>query len=132
MAWTSLAAVLAALVSTARLAGTRYPYLVRWWWLVAAMCWLSVAWGVLVLLREPRRTAASDGLRRKLGEAPATPILRDYGILAMLDAKLGLTYEEILAKSQLPKYSLKLLLDGGAGLFGFADAGRQCIAEFIQ
>jgi len=55
MAWTSLAAVLAALVSTARLAGTRYPYLVRWWWLVAAMCWLSVAWGVLVLLRAERR-----------------------------------------------------------------------------
>jgi 3,4-dihydroxy 2-butanone 4-phosphate synthase/GTP cyclohydrolase II len=45
--------------------------------------------GVLVLLREPRRTAASDGLRRKQGEAPATPILRDYGIGAQILVDLG-------------------------------------------
>ena len=45
--------------------------------------------GVLVLLREPRRTAASDGLRVKRGEAPAAPILRDYGIGAQILLDLG-------------------------------------------
>ena len=45
--------------------------------------------GVLVLLREPRRTAASDGLKLKRGEEPASPILRDYGIGAQILLDLG-------------------------------------------
>ncbi len=45
--------------------------------------------GVLVLLREPRRTAASDGLKLKRGEEPASPILRDYGIGAQILVDLG-------------------------------------------
>ena len=45
--------------------------------------------GVLVLLREPRRTAASDGLKLKRGEEPTSPILRDYGIGAQILVDLG-------------------------------------------
>lgn len=45
--------------------------------------------GVLVLLREARRTAASDGLKLRRGEEPATPILRDYGIGAQILLDLG-------------------------------------------
>ncbi len=47
--------------------------------------------GVLVLLREPRKTALSDGLKVKRGEEPATPILRDYGIGAQILLDLGVT-----------------------------------------
>lgn len=52
---TAFVAIVAAVASTARLTGTRYPYLVRWWWIVAAFAWLSVGWGVLVLVRADRR-----------------------------------------------------------------------------
>ena len=45
--------------------------------------------GILVLLREPRRTAASDSLKLQRGEAPAQPILRDYGIGAQILLDLG-------------------------------------------
>lgn len=55
--------------------------------------------GVLVLLREPRRTAASDGLRLKRGEEPATPILRDYGIGAQILVDLGVRDMVLLTNS---------------------------------
>lgn len=55
--------------------------------------------GVLVLLREPRRTAASDGLRVKRGEAPATPILRDYGIGAQILLDLGVRQMELITNT---------------------------------
>jgi 3,4-dihydroxy 2-butanone 4-phosphate synthase/GTP cyclohydrolase II len=45
--------------------------------------------GVLVLLREPRSTAMSDRARIKMGEAPAAPMLRDYGIGAQILTDLG-------------------------------------------
>ena len=57
--------------------------------------------GVLVLLREPRRTAASDGLKLKRGEEPATPILRDYGIGAQILLDLGV--KEMILLSNTPK-----------------------------
>jgi 3,4-dihydroxy 2-butanone 4-phosphate synthase/GTP cyclohydrolase II len=55
--------------------------------------------GVVVLLREPRRTAASDGLRLKRGEEPTTPILRDYGIGAQILADLGVREMTLLTNS---------------------------------
>jgi 3,4-dihydroxy 2-butanone 4-phosphate synthase/GTP cyclohydrolase II len=55
--------------------------------------------GVLVLLREPRRTAASDGLKLKRGEEPTTPILRDYGIGAQILADLGVREMTLLTNS---------------------------------
>jgi 3,4-dihydroxy 2-butanone 4-phosphate synthase/GTP cyclohydrolase II len=45
--------------------------------------------GVLVLLREPRKTAVSDRLRVKLGQQPSSPMLRDYGIGAQILLDLG-------------------------------------------
>ncbi len=57
--------------------------------------------GVLVLLREPRRTAASDSLKLQRGEAPATPILRDYGIGAQILLDLGV--REMTLLSNTPK-----------------------------
>lgn len=55
--------------------------------------------GVLVLLREPRRTAASDGLKLKRGEEPSTPILRDYGIGAQILADLGVREMTLLTNT---------------------------------
>ncbi len=55
--------------------------------------------GVVVLLREPRRTAASDGLKLKRGEEPSTPILRDYGIGAQILADLGVHQMTLLTNS---------------------------------
>ncbi|MES2984545.1 MAG: 3,4-dihydroxy-2-butanone-4-phosphate synthase [Pseudomonadota bacterium] len=55
--------------------------------------------GVLVLLREPRRTAASDGLKLKRGEEPATPILRDYGIGAQILLDLGVREMTLLTNT---------------------------------
>ena len=55
--------------------------------------------GVVVLLREPRRTAASDSLRLHLGETPTTPILRDYGIGAQILLDLGVRRMTLLTNS---------------------------------
>ncbi len=55
--------------------------------------------GVLVLLREPRRTAASDSLKLARGEEPATPILRDYGIGAQILLDLGVREMTLLTNS---------------------------------
>jgi 3,4-dihydroxy 2-butanone 4-phosphate synthase/GTP cyclohydrolase II len=55
--------------------------------------------GVVVLLREPRRTAASDGLKLRRGEAPAAPVLRDYGIGAQILLDLGVRNMTLLTNS---------------------------------
>lgn len=55
--------------------------------------------GVVVLLREPRRTAASDSLRQALGEAPANPTLRDYGIGAQILLDLGIREMTLLTNT---------------------------------
>ena len=55
--------------------------------------------GVLVLLREPRRTAVSDGLKLKRGEEPSTPILRDYGIGAQILLDLGVREMTLLTNT---------------------------------
>ncbi|MCU0312364.1 MAG: hypothetical protein MUE36_15640 [Acidimicrobiales bacterium] len=36
--------VLAGIVATSRITGEPYSYLLRWWWVVAALFWLSIAW----------------------------------------------------------------------------------------
>ncbi len=55
--------------------------------------------GVIVLLREPRPTAASDGIKLQLGEEPASPILRDYGIGAQILLDLGVRAMTLLTNS---------------------------------
>lgn len=45
--------------------------------------------GVIVLIREPRKTAVSDNLRVKMGKEPKNPALRDYGIGAQILLDLG-------------------------------------------
>ena len=55
--------------------------------------------GVLVLLREPRATAASDGLKLKRGEEPTIPILRDYGIGAQILLDVGVTDMTLLTNT---------------------------------
>ena len=55
--------------------------------------------GVVVLLREPRRTAASDSLKLQRGETPTTPILRDYGIGAQILLDLGVREMTLLTNA---------------------------------
>ncbi len=55
--------------------------------------------GVIVLLREPRRTAVSDSARIKLGQEPAEPVLRDYGIGAQILLDLGITRMTLLTNA---------------------------------
>jgi 3,4-dihydroxy 2-butanone 4-phosphate synthase/GTP cyclohydrolase II len=55
--------------------------------------------GVIVLLREPRKTALSDSARIRLGQEPANPILRDYGIGAQILLDLGLTRLSLLTNA---------------------------------
>jgi 3,4-dihydroxy 2-butanone 4-phosphate synthase / GTP cyclohydrolase II len=45
--------------------------------------------GVIVLIREPRKTAVSDNLRLKMGQEPKNPALRDYGIGAQILLDVG-------------------------------------------
>lgn len=45
--------------------------------------------GVVVILREPKRSAVSDKLRARAGEQPEGPVLRDYGIGAQILLDLG-------------------------------------------
>lgn len=45
--------------------------------------------GVVVLIREPRKTAVSDNLRLKMGQEPKNPALRDYGIGAQILLDVG-------------------------------------------
>lgn len=55
--------------------------------------------GVIVLLREPRKTALSDSMRLKLGQPPAEPILRDYGIGAQILLDLGLKHLQLITSA---------------------------------
>lgn len=57
--------------------------------------------GVVVLLREPRRTAVSDSLKIARGETPSTPTLRDYGIGAQILLDLGV--KEMILLTNSPK-----------------------------
>jgi hypothetical protein len=49
-----VAATVLATTATSRITGALAPYLVRWWWGVAAVAWLAIAWCLLGGLRRPR------------------------------------------------------------------------------
>jgi hypothetical protein len=38
---------LAGIIATSRITGPLFGYLVRWWWIVACLWWLSIAWSLL-------------------------------------------------------------------------------------
>ncbi|MDE3016063.1 MAG: 3,4-dihydroxy-2-butanone-4-phosphate synthase [Pseudomonadota bacterium] len=57
--------------------------------------------GIIVLIREPVKTAVSDRIRLKLGEQPETPMdLRDYGIGAQILLDLGVKDMILLSNSK--------------------------------
>ena len=41
-------------VATSRITGLIGTYLVRWWWVLAAVVWLSIGWSVMCLLTKQR------------------------------------------------------------------------------
>jgi len=62
--WTVLALTIGGLVATARVIGPVFDWIVRWWWIIACLWWLSIVWSswilVIGLVRAP-------GARRALG-----------------------------------------------------------------
>lgn len=56
--------------------------------------------GVVVLLREPVRTALSDRIRTRSGQPPESSDLRDYGIGAQILLDLGITEMTLLSNSE--------------------------------
>ncbi len=57
--------------------------------------------GVVVLIREPRRSALSDTLKLRMGEKPAAaPELRDYGIGAQILLDLGVREMQLLSNAK--------------------------------
>jgi 3,4-dihydroxy 2-butanone 4-phosphate synthase/GTP cyclohydrolase II len=68
--------------------------------LQAAMQKISAAGsGVVVVIREPRKTAVSDNLRLKMGQEPKNPALRDYGIGAQILLDLGVKQLTLLTNA---------------------------------
>lgn len=64
--------------------------------------------GVLVLIREPNRTAVSDRLRLQIGEEPHRPTeLRDYGIGAQILLDIGVHDMILLSNSKRPIIGLE-------------------------
>ena len=71
---TALAA--AGFLATARVIGPVYNWIVRWWWVIAALWWLSVAWAAwTVLLRFVRSEDLRRGLTTALAAVAALGIL---------------------------------------------------------
>ena len=56
--------------------------------------------GVLVLIREPRRTAVSDVLRQRMGKSAEVQQLRDYGIGAQILLDLGIKDMVLLSNTR--------------------------------
>ncbi len=70
--------------------------------------------GVLVLLREPKRSAVSEKLIARTAEQPEGPILRDYGIGAQILLDLGVKSMHLLTNAPksiigLEGYGLEVL-----------------------
>jgi 3,4-dihydroxy 2-butanone 4-phosphate synthase/GTP cyclohydrolase II len=64
--------------------------------------------GVVVLLRPPARTALSEKVRRRSGEAVApSSDLRDYGIGAQILLDLGVREMVLLSNSRRPVVGLE-------------------------
>ncbi len=55
--------------------------------------------GVLVLIREPRKTALSDAVRAKIGKPPQESALRDYGIGAQILLDVGVRRMKLLTNT---------------------------------
>lgn len=57
--------------------------------------------GIVVLIREPRKTSLSERVRAKIGEQPASSAeLRDYGVGAQILLDLGVREMELISNTQ--------------------------------
>ena len=54
-------------VSTARITGPIWNYVMRWWWVIAAVMWLSVAWSTWSLVRQTRARTVIVGASLAVG-----------------------------------------------------------------
>jgi 3,4-dihydroxy 2-butanone 4-phosphate synthase/GTP cyclohydrolase II len=75
--------------------------------------------GVIVIIREPRKSAVSDTLKVRMGEPPSDdPNLRDYGIGAQILLDLGVRNMTLLSNS--PQRSVVGLEGYGLQIAGYA------------
>ncbi len=63
--------------------------------------------GIIVLIREPRKSALSDRVRARLKDPAATSSLRDYGIGAQILIDLGVRDMILLSNSRRPVVGLE-------------------------
>jgi hypothetical protein len=102
----TLAVVATALgvVSGARVTGLVGSYLVRWWWVIAAFVWLSVAWSIWSLLSRTRarRVVATVSVGAMVVLAGAmigragsadVPSARDSVAIGQLDSQIALAVD---------------------------------------
>lgn len=120
-----------AVVSTARVTGVVYHYVIRWWWVVAALVWLSLLWSVCLLARAGARSAvlavalaATAVLAVVLGWR-ATPADVPEEALSVAIAELG---PPVAAGLDADRAYLVEWVDGG----GFGWAGMGMLHELRQ
>ena len=57
--WTVLAVAVAGVVATSRVVGPLYDWIVRWWWVIACLWWLSIVWSAWSVVLVSLRAAAA-------------------------------------------------------------------------
>ena len=97
-----IALCVAGLISTARVVGPVFDWIVRWWWVVAYLWWLSIAWALWSALRTAFRSEASQRVMITVTAAVASII-----ILAATGP-----VRDAAATAQPPSPSIGIVLNG--------------------
>ena len=97
-----IALCVAGVISTARVVGPVFDWIVRWWWVVACLWWLSIAWALWSALRTAFRSEASERVMITVTAAVASIV-----ILAATGP-----VRDAAATAQPPSPSIGIVLNG--------------------